>query len=1018
MRRPVALAGVVVVSLSAIVLEAPQEKDRAAVPVDPPATGTAPSRFGMLTSRRWAYGVGYARENLSPVANPNPAPEPQPRRDHPFDVAVSADGAKVYVGLLGSELEPGNEVAVYDVAEEKVVKRIPLKAAGEAGAAGSSPYRLTLHPGGRFLVVTNRFSNFASVIDTHSDSVVSEIPLDFYCQGVAFDRGGHTAYVVNRYLDQVFVVDVEAGDESSFQATMRVLGGLNDEEFFKGVHPALVRSCGTVGCHDRSRGGFVAGPDSRESFLSVIAHVRPGDSAGSRLLRAAVRIRDGGYADRKPLYLGHAGGTVVFRDPSNNADYQAIARWIDAASQGPGIPVGNPRSKPKVCVLSTDGRHLFVGNTGTQDISIVDTKTLREVGAIYIQNAVDDVQIHHSSETGRDCLLVATRGVGFGVPKERDAYGGESWNAGNPAAHFSVWRDTDTGRILPRSEQEVLGPFDAVDGTAEIGFRDMQNDIVLIDITRMGISEIAPTGEPCYLLEPNCYEAHRGWVRYTSDTAESAYGDVKGDIPPDLMRVVGATPEQMAILGDRLFVTMLGSNQVQEWRIDVAAADPSDYLVPVRTYDTGLQPMGITAGPDGKLYVANFLGGSISVIDATRGESREVIVDPSVLRLPVPATNAERGEVFVRGAAFSSDGDLSCFHCHREDMNDGRAWGTHQVLAQEYLSERGDEARRAIGATMGVPQLRGLFGIQPLYFEGTFTAFEQPREAMIEQAPIDDFHGPSPTGDFSRLEAHVLRHGAGDPVLPAIPKTVLSTLEERRDEMFRRESMRYFGKAFTLLDVQRFAGEWQASEPRLLPNPFDQTNRSVLRGKVLYEDPQVGCVSCHPPPHFAKKDFADSPQQAFAPLVTFTARDGASTLIGMYRLDSINDVRRDLEPRDFGRVEAVQGHFTSFQLRGIWDRPPTFLHNGMARTLHEVVATPGHPGLRRLKYEPLIGGIPERPEHREIGFNMTWLFKERSDKVKLHMLAGARLGFDTHGGASHLTAQQVDDLVNFLNSIE
>ncbi|MFV1994468.1 MAG: hypothetical protein ACC661_03440, partial [Verrucomicrobiales bacterium] len=218
--------------------------------------------------------------------------------------------------------------------------------------------------------------------------------------------------------------------------------------------------------------------------------------------------------------------------------------------------------------------------------------------------------------------------------------------------------------------------------------------------------------------------------------------------------------------------------------------------------------------------------------------------------------------------------------------------------------------------------------------------------------------------------------------------------------------------------VQRFAGEWQASEPRLLPNPFDQTSRSVLRGKKLFEDPQVGCASCHPAPHFAKKDFPNNPEQAFAPLVTFTARDGASTLIGMYRLDAINGIQRDLEPQDPGRVEEVQGHFTSFSLRGIWDRPPVFLHNGMAKTMREVVATPGHPGLRRYKYEPLIGGVPERPGQREVGFNMTWLYKERSEKVKIHMKSGARIGFDTHGGTSHLTPQQIDDLVNFINSIE
>lgn len=319
---------------------------------------------------------------------------------------------------------------------------------------------------------------------------------------------------------------------------------------------------------------------------------------------------------------------------------------------------------------------------------------------------------------------------------------------------------------------------------------------------------------------------------------------------------------------------------------------------------------------------------------------------------------------------------------------------------------------------MGVPQLRGLYGIQPLYFEGTFTAFEQPREALVEQAPIDDYLGPLPNGDFGDIVAHAWRAPQGGLPLPPIPQEVMSTLVERRDAMFKRESMRYFGKAFTFLDAQRFAGEWQINEPRLLPNPFDQKSQSVARGKVLYEDPQVGCVSCHPAPHFAKKDFADNVQQAFAPLVTLSARDGSSTLVGMYRLDKINGLRRDLEPRSLDRAEEVQGHFTSFGLRGIWDRPPTFLHNAMARTLHEVVATPGHPGLRPYKYEPLIGGVPERPGHKEVGFNMTWLFAERSDQVKLHMKAGARLGFDTHGGTSHLRAQQVDDLVNFMEAIE
>jgi hypothetical protein len=236
--------------------------------------------------------------------------------------------------------------------------------------------------------------------------------------------------------------------------------------------------------------------------------------------------------------------------------------------------------------------------------------------------------------------------------------------------------------------------------------------------------------------------------------------------------------------------------------------------------------------------------------------------------------------------------------------------------------------------------------------------------------------------------------------------------------MFRRLSMRYFGKAFTLRDFQRFVGEWQIHEPRLLPNPFDQTNRSVRRGKALFERPQIGCVTCHPPPHFAKKDFPDNRQQAIAPVVPLTVRDGSFTLISMNRLDYINGYVRDLEPWDIGRAEQVQGHFTSFPLRGIWDRPPVFLHNGMARTLHEVLAAPDHPTLGRFKYEPRIGGIPERPERREIGFNTSFLPGAAAPQVKLDTQAGARLGVDTHGGTSHLTALDIDDLANYLGSIE
>ena len=44
--------------------------------------------------------------------------------------------------------------------------------------------------------------------------------------------------------------------------------------------------------------------------------------------------------------------------------------------------------------------------------------------------------------------------------------------------------------------------------------------------------------------------------------------------------------------------------------------------------------------------------------------------------------------------------------------------------------------------------------------------------------------------------------------------------------------------------------------------------------------------------------------------------------------------------------------------------------------------------------------------------------KSRNERNKTHLDTGGRIGSDTHGGTSHLTAQQIDDLVNYLESIE
>jgi YVTN family beta-propeller protein len=163
------------------------------------------------------------RRELQPYPNPfgpsDPMWAPQPRRDHPLELALSQDGSRLYVTLQGVEDEPGNAVAVVDTEGERLLGKIRV---------GSGPTGLALHPGGRFLVVTNRFSSFASVIDTKTDEVVKEVSIPWYTIDVAFSPDGERAYFTNRWKDSVLSWDLDVG--SSFRVVGTNYEGARPED--------------------------------------------------------------------------------------------------------------------------------------------------------------------------------------------------------------------------------------------------------------------------------------------------------------------------------------------------------------------------------------------------------------------------------------------------------------------------------------------------------------------------------------------------------------------------------------------------------------------------------------------------------------------------------------------------------------------------------------------------------------------------------------------------------------------
>jgi hypothetical protein len=123
-------------------------------------------------------------------------------------------------------------------------------------------------------------------------------------------------------------------------------------------------------------------------------------------------------------------------------------------------------------------------------------------------------------------------------------------------------------------------------------------------------------------------------------------------------------------------------------------------------------------------------------------------------------------------------------------------------------------------------------------------------------------------------------------------------------------------------------------------------------------------------------------------------------------MDRANNFKRDLENWEQGRVERIQGNLTTFQLRGLFDRPFAFLHHGRAVSIRESISAPDHYALRKFKYPVLRGGEIVRSNGHERGFNEKAIPEEKTYII------------DTRGATSYLGTVELQDLENFLLSIE
>jgi YVTN family beta-propeller protein len=92
----------------------------------------------------------------------------------PQAVAVSPDGAFLYVTLTGTGATPGNQVAVLTISQD-----VLLSTTVTVGPTGSRPVGVAVSADGLRVYVTNQNSDSLSVLDrTQNHALVTTVPLD------------------------------------------------------------------------------------------------------------------------------------------------------------------------------------------------------------------------------------------------------------------------------------------------------------------------------------------------------------------------------------------------------------------------------------------------------------------------------------------------------------------------------------------------------------------------------------------------------------------------------------------------------------------------------------------------------------------------------------------------------------------------------------------------------------------------------------------------------------------------
>jgi YVTN family beta-propeller protein len=337
----------------------------------------------------------------------------EPRYLNPIELAVSRDGARLYVVCDGSD-----EMAVVDTQSGKVIKRV---------AVGRVPKGIALSTDGATIFVANSWSDTVSVIDPKTLQVTKTYKTGFEPTDVAV--AGSALYTANRIGNDVSVIDLATGEEvrrlpaghgASYLAASGVslvsthiypqigpsrsvpqseLTFIDAQGAYVSRRDTIVNAAGMFHTAFSKDGRLGITAQIRPKNLIPLAHVEHGFALGNSILVFGEDVGEPVQLliDELDRYYSMPFGVAMTpstayvsttgADSVTAIDIRKLVSFVQGLSPRDRKRAGNDLSaaahfvstridvgrSPKGIALSPDGSRLFVANRLDDSVSVIDT---------------------------------------------------------------------------------------------------------------------------------------------------------------------------------------------------------------------------------------------------------------------------------------------------------------------------------------------------------------------------------------------------------------------------------------------------------------------------------------------------------------------------------------------------------------------------------------------------------------------------------------------------------------------